>query len=226
MSGRVTVDDEIDPGSALRARSVHATDAVESKDSNSLGTRARSVLRTRAALIQSGRQALGNGMAARLGIADLARNAGVATGSFYNHFGSKEELFAAVTAEVVEDLAGILDNAAAGIDEPAELVRAQVRALAAIGVTDPETAAIVLAARYRILENREIHSRLSSGIRAGISAGCFRVHDLGAVLDLTGEVVLAVLRTSRRNPAAVTAEWIETLAQQVLFALGHPIAKD
>ncbi|MFF0456485.1 hypothetical protein [Nocardia africana] len=46
------------------------------------------------------------------------------------------------------------------------------------------------------------------------------------MLDLTGEVVLAVLRTSRRNPAAVTAEWIETPAQQVLFALGHPITKD
>ncbi|MFF0456486.1 TetR/AcrR family transcriptional regulator [Nocardia africana] len=123
MSGRVTVDDEIDPESALRARSVRATDALESKNSDSPGPRARNMLRTRAALIQAGRHAMGGGMAARLGIADLARNAGVATGSFYNHFGSRDELFAAVTAEVVEDLAWILDTAAAGIDEPAELVR-------------------------------------------------------------------------------------------------------
>ena len=139
-----------------------------------MSTRARSVLRTRTALIHSGRWALGSGMAARLGIADLARHAGVATGSFYNHFGSKDELFAAVTAEVVEELARILDNAATGIDEPAELVRAQVRALAAIGVTDPQTAAIVLAARYRILENRKstrvCRSASVPGSRRGVSA--------------------------------------------------------
>ncbi|MEV6336098.1 TetR/AcrR family transcriptional regulator [Nocardia vinacea] len=174
MCGRATVDDQIDSESALRAPSVHLTDALESQGPDSMSTRARSVLRTRTALIHSGRWALGSGMAARLGIADLARHAGVATGSFYNHFGSKDELFAAVTAEVVEELARILDNAATGIDEPAELVRAQVRALAAIGVTDPQTAAIVLAARYRILENRKstrvCRSASVPGSRRGVSA--------------------------------------------------------
>ncbi|MEV6336135.1 TetR/AcrR family transcriptional regulator [Nocardia vinacea] len=227
MSGRATVEDQIDPESALRDQRVHGSPegVLESQDADAVNARARGALRTRAALIQSGRQALGSGRAERLGIADLARHAGVAAGSFYNHFRGKDELLALVIAEVVEDLARILDNAAAGIDEPVELVRAQVRALGALGVADPDTAAIVLATRYRILDNPDIRSRLSSGIRAGLSAGCFHVHDVGAALDLTCGVVLAILRTSRRDPAALTAEWIETLAQHVLFALGHPVCE-
>ncbi|WP_169810963.1 TetR/AcrR family transcriptional regulator [Nocardia amamiensis] len=227
MSGRATAEGRIDPDSALRDQRVHGSPegVLESQDADAVNARARSALRTRAALIQAGRQALGSGRAARLGIADLARHAGVATGSFYNHFRDKDELLDLVIAEVVEDLARILDNAASGIDEPVEVVRAQVRALGALGLADPDAAAIVLAARCRILDNPDIRSRLSSGIRAGLSAGCFHVHDVGAALDLTCGVVLAILRTSRRDPAAVTAEWIETLAQQVLFALGHPVCE-
>ncbi|WP_245660450.1 hypothetical protein [Nocardia kruczakiae] len=127
-----------------------------------------------------------------------------------------------VVAEVVDGLARILDDAVAGIDEPAEYVRAQIGALVAIGLADPGTAAIVVVARYRVLEHPGIRSRLSFGIHAGISTGCFCVHDVEAALDLLGEVVWALLRTSQRNPAAVTTESIETLAQQVLCALGHP----
>ncbi|MFI9412831.1 TetR/AcrR family transcriptional regulator [Nocardia gamkensis] len=196
--------------------------AAEAPDADAMNARSQRALRTRAALIHAARRALGSGRLARLGIADLARDAGVATGSFYNHFTGKDELFAVVVAEVVDELADILDDAVAGNDEPAEYVRAQIRALVAIGLADPDTAAIVVVARYHVLEHADIRSRLSFGIQAGISAGCFHVHDVDATLDLLGEVVLALLRTSRRNPAAVTAEWIETLAQQVLCALGHP----
>ncbi|MFG3619396.1 TetR/AcrR family transcriptional regulator [Nocardia sp. NPDC047654] len=115
----------------------------EPKVTNSLNARARSALRTRAALISSGRRALGSGLATGIGIADLARDAGVATGSFYNHFGSKAELFAATLTEVVEELAQLLDNAAAGVDDPVDVVRAHVRALGAVGRVQPDIAAIV-----------------------------------------------------------------------------------
>ncbi len=195
---------------------------MESPDVAAPNARARRVSRTRAALIRSGRQALVSGRATRLGIADLARDAGVATGSFYNHFTGKDELFAVVIAEVVDGLARILDDAVAGVDEPGEYLRAQIRALVAIGHADPGTAAVVVVARYQVLEDPAIRSHLSFGVHAGLSSGCFRVHDVEAALDLVGEVVLALLRTSRRNPAAVTTEWIETLAQQVLCALGYP----
>ncbi|MEU1995536.1 TetR/AcrR family transcriptional regulator [Nocardia gamkensis] len=164
---------------------------------------------------------MGNDLAERIGIADLTHDAGVAIGSFYHHFSSKDEFFDAVLAGVIEDLVWILDNAAAGIEDPAEIVRAHLRSLGEVGVTHSDIAAVVLAMRYRILEDPDIGSRLAAGIRAGMSAECFHIHDLSAALDLVGGVVLAILRTSQRDPAAVTAAWMNTLAQQALCALGH-----
>ncbi|WP_040871006.1 TetR/AcrR family transcriptional regulator [Nocardia exalbida] len=102
----------------------------------------------------------GSGLVGRLGIADLTRDAGIATGSFYNHFGGEDELFDAVIAEVIEALVRILDTAAAGIDDPTGVVRAHLRALGEVGIGHPDIAVIV---------------------------GCFRTHDLGAALDLVGE---------------------------------------
>ncbi|MEU2038804.1 TetR/AcrR family transcriptional regulator [Nocardia niwae] len=169
----------------------------------------------------SGRRALGSDLAERIGIADLTHDAGVAIGSFYNHFGSKDEFFETVITGVIEDLGRMLDDAAAGIEDPADIVRAHLRALGEVGVTHPDIAAIILAMRYRILEDPDIESRLATGLRAGMSAECFHIHDLGAALDLVGGVVLAILRTSQRDPAAVTAAWMDTLAQQALSALGH-----
>ncbi|WP_281918381.1 TetR/AcrR family transcriptional regulator [Nocardia sputorum] len=160
-------------------------------------------------------------LAGRIGIAGLAREAGVATGSFYNHFSSKEELFDAVIAEVIEEVARILDSSAAGIDDPAGIVLAHLHALGKVGSDHPDIAAIVLSMRYRILEDPNIRSRLVAGIRAGMSAERFHIHDLSAALDLLGGVVLAMLRTSQREPAALTAAWMDTLAQQSLNSLGH-----
>ncbi|MEU5760126.1 TetR/AcrR family transcriptional regulator [Nocardia sp. NPDC047648] len=222
MSGRVAADGETDPASIVRDTSGGGGPSVTlPRGADRLSARAHGVMRTRAALMQSGRLALGSGLAGRLGIADLTRDAGIATGSFYNHFGSKDELFDAVIAEVIEDLVRILDTAAAGIDDPTGIVRAHLRALGEVGIGHPDIAAIVLTVRYRILEDPAISSRLSAGIHAGVSTGCFRTHDLGAALDLVGGVVLAILRTSQRDPAAVTAAWIESLTDQVLVALGH-----
>ncbi|UGT67887.1 TetR/AcrR family transcriptional regulator [Nocardia gipuzkoensis] len=189
--------------------------------SDQLSARARSALRTRAALMRSGRWALGGDIAERIGVADLARDAGVAIGSFYNHFSSKDEFFDTVIAEVIEDLAWILDSATAGIDDPAGIVVAHLRALGTVGVCHPDIGAVVLAMGYRILDDPSIKSRLAANIRTGMSAQCFHIHDLSAALDLIGGVALAVLRTSQRDPATVTAAWMDTLAQQALSALGH-----
>ncbi|MDE1674287.1 TetR/AcrR family transcriptional regulator [Nocardia gipuzkoensis] len=171
--------------------------------------------------MRSGRGAPGSDPARKIGIADLARDAGVATGSFYNHFSSKDEFFDTVIIEVIEDLAWILDSAAAGIDDPVGIVVAHLRALGAIGVGHPDIGAIVLAMGYPILEQPRIRSRLAAGIRAGMSAECVHVHDLSAALDRVNGLVLAILRTSQRDPATVTVAWLDTLTQQALTVLGH-----
>lgn len=164
---------------------------------------------------------MGSGSAERIGIAGLVREAGVATGSFYSHFSSKDDLFDTVLAEVIGELARTLDGAAAGIDDPAGIVVAHLRALGEVGIGHPDIAAIILAMGYRVLEDPDVRSRLAAGIRTGMAAERFHIHDLNAALDLVGGVALAILRTSQRDPAALTAPWMDILAQQALTALQH-----
>lgn len=185
------------------------------------GARGQRSRRTRTALLRAGWQALARGKAATIGIADLTRNAGVATGSFYNHFSSKEELFAATVAEVVGQVARMLDDAASGVDDPARVIRAQMRAFGEIGVSRPDLAAAILAESYCILEHVEIRSRLFAPMRVGIAAGRFASHDPVVVLDLIGGVVVAILRTSQRTAgvSVPVVEWVDVLAQQIVTLL-------
>ncbi|MGW4330954.1 TetR/AcrR family transcriptional regulator [Nocardia sp. NPDC004573] len=221
MNGRVAAGGQVDSSSVFRSPSHDRSAPQLPQVADRLSARARSALRTRAALVRSGRWALGSGSAERIGIAGLAQEAGVATGSFYNHFSSKDDLFDTVLAEVIGELVRILDDATSGIDDPAGIVVAQLRALGEVGIGHPDIAAIILAMGYRFLEDPDVGSRLAAGIRAGMAAERFRIHDLNAALDLVGGVALAILRTSQRDPAALTAPWINILAQQALTALGH-----
>ncbi|MFQ6397382.1 TetR/AcrR family transcriptional regulator [Nocardia sp. KC 131] len=199
---------------------------------DSSGVRVRGARRTREALLRAAWQALATGRAATVGIAELTRNAGVATGSFYNHFEGREELFAATIAEVVSELARTLDDAVSCLEDPADVVRAQFRAFAEAGVSRPDFAAAMTAEGYRILGAAEIRRRLFAPIRAGVAASRFRIHDSGAVMDLVDGVVLAILRTSQRPPGAAGG-WVDALARQVVALMeqatgpaGYAVSED
>ena len=53
-------------------------------------------------------------------VLEITQAADVGMGSFYNHFDSKEELFEAAVAEVLDDHGALLDQLTASIDDPAE----------------------------------------------------------------------------------------------------------
>jgi AcrR family transcriptional regulator len=61
-------------------------------------------VRTRAALLAGARTVFERDGYVHARIADIARAAGVAHGSFYSHFSSKEEIFTAMHAEIAEEM--------------------------------------------------------------------------------------------------------------------------
>ncbi|MEV5838731.1 TetR/AcrR family transcriptional regulator [Nocardia sp. NPDC052112] len=186
-----------------------------------MGSRARRKESTRRALLRSGRRALADGVADAASIHDLTHDVDVATGSFYNHFTNKQELFAAVLAEVVDQVTQILETAVAGVEDPAEVVLTYLRTSSRIGFVDPDIAAIIVAEGYPILERPGI---LTKAMRAGIISQRFHIHDLGAAMDLCGAVVLGILRTWLRDQTAATQSWVDLLAEHTLVALGVPPA--
>ncbi|MGI5405105.1 TetR/AcrR family transcriptional regulator [Streptomyces sp. CA-135486] len=82
----------------------------------SAGTRARRGLRTRDALVAAARRIFERDGYLNARIIDIAAEAKVATGSFYTHFSSKEEVFAAVLARLQDEMlhAGVSDGCDGG----------------------------------------------------------------------------------------------------------------
>ena len=73
----------------------------------------------------------------------IADAAGVTPPSIYLHFADKTELLAAVCEARFQDFDRFLEEAAAGIDDPLEAIRARGRAYVRFGLENPE--------HYRIL---------------------------------------------------------------------------
>src|SRR5512139_474865 len=74
---------------------------------------------TRAALIKAAQGFLAAGRV-NVPVLEITQAADVGMGSFYNHFDSKEQLFDAAFADVLDAHGALLDQLTASIDDPAE----------------------------------------------------------------------------------------------------------
>ncbi|MFI2231856.1 TetR/AcrR family transcriptional regulator [Nocardia testacea] len=84
-------------------------------------------MRTRAALLAAARTVFEADGFVDARISDITRTAGVASGSFYTHFDSKEEIFAAVVEQVREEMLHPHVRARAGSDDPRDWIAAANR---------------------------------------------------------------------------------------------------
>ena len=75
--------------------------------------------RTRNALIKAAQWFIAEGKV-NAPVLEITQAAGVGTGSFYNHFDSKEELFEAAVADVLDAHGAVLDRLTASLEDPAE----------------------------------------------------------------------------------------------------------
>jgi AcrR family transcriptional regulator len=83
---------------------------------------------------------------------EITEAADVGFGSFYNHFPSKEELSEAAASDVLERWGQMIDQACAGISDPAEVFAISFRISARLGWTHPEVAQFLLGAGLDLLD--------------------------------------------------------------------------
>ncbi|WP_267467350.1 TetR/AcrR family transcriptional regulator [Nocardia brasiliensis] len=178
--------------------------------------RARQTDNTRRALIRAGRRALAMGQVERVGIANLVRDAGLGTGTFYNYFDSKPQFFEAVVHTVIGEVVQILDTAAAA--EPANASAAHLRAIVGLGFSDPDLARIVLNEGFELFENPAIIERLTAPFAAGIEAGAGADRHSAIAVALLWAAALAALQVWQRDPAASTGS-LDSFARQLLTVL-------
>lgn len=103
------------------------TDPPAAGGSPRAAPKSRRGIRTRAALVAAARQVFESDGFVDARISDIARTAGVASGSFYTHFDSKEEIFSEVVAQVREEMLHPHVRARAGSDDPRDWIAAANR---------------------------------------------------------------------------------------------------
>jgi len=93
---------------------------------------------TRQALVRAARQILAESGDTSASIRAIAERADVGFGSFYNHFGSKPDLFDAAVDDAMEEFAQAADERLHGVDDPAERLAGGLRLSARLAESHPE----------------------------------------------------------------------------------------
>jgi len=126
-------------------------------------------------------------------IAEIAAEADVAFGSFYNHFESKDALVDAIIRELLDILSDTIDTATATIEDPLVALSAAFRMLHRAAVREPELTAFIQRAALsddRVLEG--ITARARQAIERVVADGQITLPDVDiAVLMVSGASLLA-----------------------------------
>lgn len=186
------------------------------------GGQAKRRARTRAALLAAGRDLLAEGRESA-SIEEITKRAGVGFGSFFNHFpGGKDQLFTAAVIDGIDSYAAWLDDATAGISDPAESVACLFRLTGRVAVAQPHILAPLLARSATLLgADHGLHTRAARDIDRGIRAGQFTSTDPVLLYLSLGGALLGLIQYVSAHP--LTDEpTIDAAAAAALRLLGVP----
>jgi AcrR family transcriptional regulator len=176
--------------------------------------------RTRAALVKAAQRFIAEGKV-NVPVLEITQAADVGMGSFYNHFDSKEELFEAAVADVLDAHGAVLDRLTASIEDPAETFATSFRLTGRLFRQRPEESEILLANGPAMLSSeRGLAPRARRDIKAATAAGRFRVDDPELALAVAGGALLGLGELLRKDPDRDGASAADSVTENVLRLLG------
>jgi AcrR family transcriptional regulator len=176
--------------------------------------------RTRAALIKAAQRLIAEGKV-NVPVLEITQAADVGMGSFYNHFDSKDELFEAAVADVLELHGAMLDRLTEAIDDPAETFATSFRLTGRLFRRRPQESEILLANGPALLwSDRGLAPRALRDIRAGIEAGRFTVDDPELALAMAGGALLGLGTLLRHDPDRDDAQAADRVTENILRLFG------
>ncbi|MDT5259076.1 MAG: hypothetical protein QOD10_4156 [Mycobacterium sp.] len=176
--------------------------------------------RTRAALVKAAQRLIAEGKI-NVPVLEITKAADVGMGSFYNHFDSKEELFEAAIADVLDAHGAMLDRLTESIDDPAETFATSFRLTGRLFRRRPQESEVLLANGPALLSaDRGLAPRALRDIKVGVDAGRFKVDDPELALAMAGGALLGLGKLLRDNPDRDDARAADTVTESVLRLLG------
>ena len=179
---------------------------------------ARRKRETRTRLLEAALRLMAEKGMKSVAINDITEAADVGSGSFYNHFESKEEIFAALVEWVFEEFADTLDHLAGGLSDPAEVVAVCGRHTLMRARREPVWAQLMIREGLSVHAlNWGLGQRLLRDSQSGISAKRFVVSDhFLCVISVTG-IIFAAIATELHFAVSVTP----TIQRQKASGLGE-----
>lgn len=184
--------------------------------------------RTRAALLKAGLELLAHRPVDAIAIDELVAAAGVAKGSFFNHFESKERFAAAVVRAVRLEVEALVSQVNAGISEPIERLAGGMIAAAAYAGANPDRTRILVGAyRGLALTDHPVNLGLLSDLRAAVAQGLVRLpSEEAGMLFWLGSCQVVMGSIIERAPGSRSAEdLLLDMLTMGLRALGAPEAE-
>ncbi|ETW25279.1 TetR/AcrR family transcriptional regulator [Mycobacterium gastri] len=176
--------------------------------------------RTRTALVRAAQRLIAEGKF-NAPVLEITQAADVGMGSFYNHFDSKEQLFAAAVADVLDTHGALLDLLTASIDDPAETFAVSFRLTGRLFRRRPLESDILLATGTNLLSSDHgLAPRALRDIKAAAEAGRFRVGDPELALATAGGALLGLGTLLRADPHRDDALAADMVTERLLRLFG------
>lgn len=186
----------------------------------------RRINRTRAALIDAGRRLLVENSIDAIAIGEIVNAAGVAKGSFYNHFSDRESFVHAIRESIREEIETLVEKLNEGISDPASRVARAMAIYVDYMVADRQRAIVL----FRLVSGlASAQNPLNQGVLRdvtdGLLGGRFIVPsaDVGALFVLGASIIalMRVVEEPNRSSAAVLAQQLSGLLLRGLGLTTH-----
>jgi AcrR family transcriptional regulator len=178
--------------------------------------------RTRFALIRAAQAFIADGKL-NVPVLEITQAADVGMGSFYNHFQSKEELFDAAVAEVLDTHGALLDALTAPLDDPAEKFACSFRLTGRLFRRRPQESLVLLANGLSLLSSeRGLAPRALRDIVKAVEAGRFHVDDPRLALAVAGGALMGLGKLLQDEPERDDAQAADQVTSNVLRLFGVP----
>ena len=154
-------------------------------------------------------------------IRDIAAEADIALGGFYNYFPTKEDVLAALLEGALAEQLELLKLRQAGIDDAAERVSIAHRHLVAAAREDPDWGWLLvrLDVDHHVID-AVLRKSAAADLRQGVRGGRFRVSSQVVALRASGGALLGVIQGALRAEFPAKDDCVH--AEGVLRSFGVP----
>lgn len=176
--------------------------------------------RTRSALIAAAQSFIAEGKL-NAPVLEITQAADVGMGSFYNHFESKDHLFASAVADVLDVHGARLDRLTESMSDPAEAFTCSFRLTGRLFRRKPMESAVLLSNGLPLLSaDRGLAPRALRDIQAAIDKGRFVVADPAIAVAIAGGALLGLGQLLQHQPDRDDGEVADRFTEDLLRLFG------